>query len=164
VLVSGPLTVANGHVSGKSPPGSILYSYATGEKKLHKRSLVKLFTQFKHIVHTHNVTLTMDISNLWKHCYRFTHAFFTLHKTTCLSAISRHRHAALHSKMSAFNSHMRQNICHCLKWTFEELLLCYCYAIKNNDKTIQLPVSQPASAGKRADMGEMQAHHCLKPE
>jgi len=42
----------------------------------HKSSLItgKLFTQFKHIVH--NLPLTMDFSNLWKHCYRFTHTFF----------------------------------------------------------------------------------------
>jgi len=24
----------------------------------------------------HSLTLTMNFSNLWKHCYRFTHAFF----------------------------------------------------------------------------------------
>jgi len=27
-----------------------------------------LFIQFKHIVHTHVLTLAMDIPNLWKHC------------------------------------------------------------------------------------------------
>ena len=53
---------------------------------------------------------------------------------------------------------------HYLKWTFEDLLPCYCYAIKTNDNTIRLLVSQLASAGKRADMNELQIHHCMKPE
>jgi len=46
-------------------------------------------------VHTQSLPLTMDFSNLWNHCYRFTHAFFTQCKTTCLSAICAHCLAAL---------------------------------------------------------------------
>jgi len=37
----------------------------------------------------------------------------------------------------------------------------FCYAIKINSKTIHSQVSQPASAGKGADMSELQAHHCM---
>jgi len=51
-----------------------------------------------------------------------------------------------------------------LRWTFKDLLPCHCYAIKTNDNTIRLLVSQPASAGKRTDMSELQAHHCMKPK
>ena len=43
---------------------------------LHKNSLIKLFTQFRHNVQNHSLTLTMDFSYLWKHCYRFTYATF----------------------------------------------------------------------------------------
>jgi len=53
---------------------------------------------------------------------------------------------------------------HYLKRTFDDLLPSYCYAIKTNDKTIRLPVSQPASVGKRANISELQAHHCTKLE
>jgi len=27
-------------------------------------------------VHSQSLPLTMDVSKLWKHCYRITHAFF----------------------------------------------------------------------------------------
>jgi len=40
----------------------------------------------------------------------------------------------------------------------------YCYAIKTIDNTIRLLVSQPGSAGKRADMSELRAHQRMKPE
>jgi len=111
----------------------------------HKSNFIKLFTQFRNIVHTYSLTLgnlrlTMDFSNLWNHCYRFTHAFFTQYKITCNSAIK---------KITALNSHMPQNaFYHYLKWTFEDLLPCDCYAVTTNDETIRLPVSQPASATK----------------
>ena len=48
-----------------------------------------------------------------------------------------------------------------LKWTFEDLLPCYCYAIKNNSGTV---CSQVASAGKGADVSELQAQHCMTTE
>jgi len=39
--------------------------------------------------HCRSLTLTKDISNLWKHCYIFTHAsFYTVHNHTWLTAIS----------------------------------------------------------------------------
>jgi len=63
--------------------------------------------------------------------------------------------------------HMRKNA-YCrrpnLKWTFEDLLPCHCYAIKINSRTIRLQHSHPASAGKGADMSELQSHHCMTPE
>jgi len=44
---------------------------------------------------------------------------------------------------------MRQNAySRNLKWTFEDLLLCYCYAIQIKSTTIRLQVSHPTSAGK----------------
>ena len=82
------------------------------KRSLHKNSLNKLFAQFRHTVHTHSLTLTFDFSNLWKKCYRFTHAFFTQYKTTWLSAIISHRLAAVHDKMSAFSSRVARS-----KWT-----------------------------------------------
>jgi len=36
--------------------------------------------------------------------------------------------------------------------------------MKTNSKTILSQVWQPASAGKEADMSELQAYHCIKPE
>ena len=50
-----------------------------------------------------------------------------------------------------------------LKWAFEESVPSYCYAIKTNGRTIS-KVSQPASAGKWADISELQVHHYTKPE
>jgi len=68
--------------------------------------------------------------------------------------------------MAEFNNHMRQNTYYRdLKWTFEDLLPYNCYAIKPYSKTIRSQVSGTyASAGKGADMSEMQAHHCMTPE
>jgi len=70
--------------------------------------------------------------------------------------------AALLAKMSTFNSFMQQNACHRnTKWTFADLLLCYCYAIKTNSRIIRSGLSQPASAGKGGDMSELQAHRYM---
>jgi len=64
--------------------------------------------------------------------------------------------------MCTFNSLMQQNACYRdVKWTFEDLLQFYCYAIKTNSRTIRLRLSQPTSAGKGRDMSELQAHHCM---
>jgi len=53
----------------------------------------------------------------------------------------------------ATNSCMRQNAYHLnLKCIFEYLLPCYCYATKANSRTIRLQVSQPASAGREANL------------
>jgi len=47
---------------------------------------------------------------------------------------------------------MRQNAySHNLKWTFEDLLSCYCYVIKTKSTTTRWQVSQPATAGKGAN-------------
>jgi len=76
------------------------------------------------------------------------------YKPTCLTVISSRCLAALPSaKMSAFNSYMRQNAFHHdLKCIFENLLSCYCYATKANNKTTRSRASQPASAGKEANL------------
>jgi len=50
-----------------------------------------------------------------------------------------------------------------LKWSFEDVRPCYCYTIKTNSRSIRSQVMQPASAGKGAEMCEvqLQAHHCI---
>jgi len=102
---------------------------------LHKRCLIKLFTQV-HWSHSQSHTN----NGLFQACGTFATSLLTLlftqYKTTLLSAISSHCLAALPAKMSAFNSHMRQNIYYPnLKQTFKNLLPCYCYAIKTNSRT-----------------------------
>jgi len=94
---------------------------------------------------------------------------FTLHSTKLrslpLSAVTVSQRFL--PKMFAFYSHMRQNTYDCnLKWTSADLLPCYCYAIKTNDRTIRSQALQhaSASAGEVADMSELQAHHCMAPE
>ena len=87
---------------------------------------------------------------------------FTKYKCTWLTTISMSLLAALPAKMSAFNNLMQQNVCHRnTKWTFADLLPCYCYAIKTNSRKIRSRLSQPTSAGKGGDMSEPQAHHCM---
>jgi len=87
-----------------------------------------------------------------------------------LSGMPAYRHQqslsrCIPAKMSAFNSHMRQNAWYRnFKWTSEDLLPCYCYAKKSKSKTIRSQVEQPAPAGKGADTSELQAHHCMTPE
>ena len=66
-------------------------------------------------------------------------------------------------KMSAFNSHMRQNAFD-RNWTFGDLLPCHCYAIKSNDRTICSQALQPTSAGEVANTSKLQAHHFMTPE
>jgi len=48
-------------------------------------------------------------------------------------------------------SHAAKPYCSNLKWTFEDLLPCYCYATKANSRTRRSQVSQSAFAGKGAD-------------
>jgi len=85
---------------------------------------------------------------------------FTKYKCTWLTTISMSLLAALPAKMSAFNNLMQQNVCHRnTKWTFADLLPCYCYAIKTNSRKIRSRLSQPTSAGKGGNMSELQAHH-----
>jgi len=90
--------------------------------------------------HTNN-----GFSDLWKYCYIFTHASFhtVCYCTKWFAAISSHFLSVLPAKMSEFNRHMRQNACYRnLKWTFQDLLPCNCYAIKPNNKTFQSQVSE----------------------
>jgi len=66
--------------------------------------------------------------------------------------------------MIAFNSPVQQNACYRnMKWTFEDLLLCYSYAIHTNSRTTRSQLSQPASAGEGEDMNELQAHRGMTP-
>jgi len=59
---------------------------------------------------------------------------------------------------------MQQNGYHSnFKRIFEDLLPCYCDAKKDNSRTIRSEVSQPASAGKEAELSELQTHHCTLP-
>ena len=90
---------------------------------------------------------------------------FTQYKNMWLIAISSNCLAALPAKMFAFNSHTRKTPT-ILTWSehLNIFLLCYCYTIKTNSRTICLQVWQLAPAGKGADMSELQAHHCMTPE
>jgi len=47
-----------------------------------------------------------------------------------------------------------------LKWTFEDLLSCYCCAIRTKSTTIRQQVSQSAFAGKGSDVSELRS--CAK--
>ena len=90
------------------------------------------------------------------------HSCFFSHSITLRALLLSAVTVLLHylPKMSMFNSHIRQKAYyHNLKWTFEDLLPCYCYAMKINSRTIHSQVSQSASAGKGADMSEQQAHY-----
>ena len=105
----------------------------------------------------------MDFSNLWKPCYRFTHACF---HTVQSNAISSHYLASLHYLPRCLR---RAVTCGktpaTVTWSEDlEIFAVFCHAIKTNSRTIRSRLSQPASAGKRADMCEQQAHHCMAPE
>jgi len=49
-------------------------------------------------------------------------------------------------------SHAAKRYWHNSKWTFEDLLPCYCYATNANSRTVRSQVSQFAFAGKGADL------------
>jgi len=75
-------------------------------------------------------------------------------------SVTDEKQVCVDKKRNRSPGHMRENAYYCnLKWTFEDLVPCYCYAIKANSKTIRSQVPQPASTGKGADMSELQAHH-----
>jgi len=59
---------------------------------------------------------------------------------------------------------MEQNACYRrnIKRKFEDLLPCYCYAIKTNSRAIRSRLSQPTSADKGGDMSELHGHHCMR--
>jgi len=137
-----------------------------------------LHTHKQHFLHTHNSTLICrhvknveqtvmpDFSPSLPDCPSFERSGGKCLRSpaSLLTAISSHCLAALPAKVSAFNSHMRQNAWYRnLKWTLD-LLPCYCDTIKTNGKTIRSQVWQPVSAGKGADMSELQAHHCMTSE
>ena len=58
----------------------------------------------------HSLTLIMDITNFWNHCYSFTHASFgTVYNYTWFTAISSATVSLHHlpRQLSVFNSHMQ---------------------------------------------------------
>jgi len=64
--------------------------------------------------------------------------------------------------VGALHGHMRKNAYfRNSKWTFEDLLPYYCYAIKTHRRTIRSLVLQPSSAVKGADKSELQSYHCM---
>jgi len=82
-----------------------------------------------------------------------------------LTAVGNHCLAVLLTKYVCFQqSHTAKRLLRSSIWTLEDSLPCYCYAIKTNSRTICSQVSQPASAGKGADMSEMQTHRCMTSE
>ena len=105
----------------------------------------------------------MDFLNLLKHCYRLTRASF--HKVWMyVSYRYQHVTVSLHylPKRLRWTVSCNKNACYSnIKWTFTDLLPCYCYTIKTNSRTIRSRLSQPTSAGKGGDMSELQAHHCM---
>ena len=138
-----------------------MYSTVTSHPILYcmKRILHKCSLTLKHIGHT---PLIMYFLNLWKHCYIDSlMLLFIKYKCTWLTAISMSLSRCI-TFQDVCVQQSQQNACHrYTKWTFADLLPCYCYAIKTNSRTIRSPRSQPASAGKGGDMSELQAHHCM---
>jgi len=124
------------------------FTLSTRQRKFH---MLRQESQKLHFVGSSLFFFHASFDTVWK-----LHAF-------ALSAVTVSLY--LLPYMSANNSHMHQNVCYRnLKWTFEYLLPCYRCAMKTNIRTIRLQVSQPASAGKWADMSELQAHHCITPD
>ena len=61
--------------------------------------------------------------------------------------------------------HMWQNAFYrYLKWTFEDLLTCFCYAIKTYSRTNRSQVWPDASASIGKDRSELHAHQCITPK
>jgi len=83
-----------------------------------------------------------------------------------LTAMNSHTLVAVYlPRCVLFNSHMRQNAFYrYLKWNFEDLLPCYCYAMKTYSRKNHWPVWPPASATLGTDMSELQAHQCITPK
>ena len=104
----------------------------------------------------------------WQQCF-FSHriklvgsnTFFSFHIVCFFAhrdlviAISSRCLAAYLPQMSAFNSHVHQNV-NCRN--FEPLLPCYCYAIKANFKTILPPSFATCLCRQCIGFSELQAH------
>jgi len=114
------------------------------------------------------LALTMDFSNMWKHCCRFDTfmLLFTQCKCTWLTAISSQCLISLYYLPRYLRSTVTCGKTSATVTWSEPLkfLPCYCYAIKTNSGTSRSQLSQSASAGKLGDMRELQAHHCMTPE
>jgi len=93
---------------------------------------------------------------------------FTQHKATWLTTIGSHCLATLpanvarclRSTVTCGKTSATVTVAEVKVWRFCRVF----YAVKTNSRTIRSQVSQPASAGKGADMSELQAHHCITPE
>jgi len=87
---------------------------------------------------------------------------FTKYKCTWLTAVSMSLSRCITCHDVYFHqSHATKRLPPYIKWTFEDLLPCYCYAIKTNSRTTRSRLSQPTSGGKGGYMSELQAHHCM---
>jgi len=130
-------------------------SFILCEKKLHKRSLIKLSTQARWS-HSQSHAI-MGFCNLCKQKH-FTDSpllLFTQYETTRLTIISIHCLAASPTKdvWGQQQSHAEKCITYRnLKLTFEDSLPCYCYATTRNSRTMRSQVSQCESAGEEMDM------------
>jgi len=100
------------------------------------------------VTETQQIVCAMFTSKLpWEGPHKFLYRGPQIAKTTTARSIT------VPTKKSAFNSYMRYNASHRnLKYIFEYLLPCYCYATKANSRTIRSQVSQPAAAGREANL------------
>jgi len=94
------------------------------ERSLHKGRLT-----LRHIGHTRT---NNGFFKLMEALLQIHSCFFSQSINVCNLPLSAyHCLAALTAKMCAFNSLMQQNACYRnTKWTFADLLPCYCYAMK----------------------------------
>ena len=120
-----------------------MYFTVTSHVILHcmKRILHKYSLTLRHIGHTRT---NNGFFKLVEALLQIHSCFFSQSINVRVLPISAcHCLAALLAKMCAFNSLMQQNACHRnIKWTFADLLPCYCYAIKTNSRTILSRLSQ----------------------
>ena len=116
VLASGSSTVASGLPSAKFNPLARISTYATGR-----------------------IALTMDfIFQTVETLLQIHSRFFSQSINACglpLSAVTVSLHCLTRNLRSTVTC--KQNACYRnTKWTFEDLLPCYCYAMKTNWRTI----------------------------
>jgi len=124
----------------------------------HAATLFKMmiYENMKPIVHVllHPICVLFHLMCVSKNCnvklalYYWTHwsCRWIYHFKTQIKAIfhnqtktprSTKKQIWLEEKLNGSPGHMQQNACCCnLKWTFEDLLPCYCYAIKIKSTTI----------------------------
>jgi len=133
-----------------------------------KRSLHKRYFDLRYSLRRINYTQSHTGNGFFQTCGSIATDYFVLftqYKNAWLTAINSPSLAAVYlPRCVLFSSHMRQNACcHYLKWTVEDLLPCYCYAIKTY-RTNRSQVWPPASASIGADKSDLQAHQCITPK